>query len=97
MAVVSSSLPIIIMQIVIKNRWDSSEVFNGYRRGAWDNPAKECLTKKPIQQAMQGVESSDWLSDNFGIRFRYNAIGDVSAKNIVSPEQSFGITEGFHL
>ena len=45
-------------------------------------------------QAMQGVESSDWLSDNFGIRFRYNAIGDVSAKNIVSPEQSFGITEG---
>ena len=45
-------------------------------------------------QAMQGVESSDWLSDNFGIRFRYNAIGDVAAKNIVSPEQSFGITEG---
>ena len=45
-------------------------------------------------QAMQGVESSDWLSDNFGIRFRYNALGDVSAKTIVSPEQSFGITKG---
>ena len=77
-----------------KNRWDSSEVFNGYRRGAWDNPAKGMSNEEANSQAMQGVESSDWLSDNFGIRFRYNAIGDVSAKNIVSPEQSFGITEG---
>ena len=77
-----------------KNRWDSSEVFNGYRRGAWDNPAKGMSNDEANSQAMQGVESSDWLSDNFGIRFRYNAIGDVSAKNIVSPEQSFGITEG---
>lgn len=77
-----------------KNRWDSSEVFNGYRRGAWDNPAKGMSNEETNSQAMQGVESSDWLSDNFGIRFRYNAIGDVSAKNIVSPAQSFGITEG---
>ncbi|MDD1371127.1 DNA-binding protein, partial [Bacillus sp. MHSD17] len=77
-----------------KNRWDSSEVFNGYRRGAWDNPAKGMSNEEANSQAMQGVESSDWLSDNFGIRFRYNAIGDVSAKTIVSPEQSFGITKG---
>ncbi|EJR02069.1 hypothetical protein [Bacillus cereus] len=77
-----------------KNRWDSSEVFNGYRRGAWDNPAKGMSSDEVNSQAMQGVESSDWLSDNFGIRFRYNALGDVSAKNIVSPAQSFGITTG---
>ena len=77
-----------------KNRWDSSEVFNGYRRGAWDNPAKGMSNEEANSQAMQGVESSDWLSDNFGIRFRYNALGDVSAKTIVSPEQSFGITKG---
>lgn len=77
-----------------KNRWDSSEVFNGYRRGAWDNPAKGMSNEETNSQAMQGVESSDWLSDNFGIRFRYNALGDVSAKTIVSPEQSFGITKG---
>lgn len=77
-----------------KNRWDSSEVFNGYRRGAWDNPAKGMSNEETTSQAMQGVESSDWLSDNFGIRFRYNALGDVSAKNIVSPAQSFGITTG---
>ena len=48
-------------------------------------------------QAMQGVESSDWLSDNFGIRFRYNALGDVSAKTIVSPEQSFELQKVFRL
>lgn len=77
-----------------KNRWDSSEVFNGYRRGAWDNPAKGMSSEEANSPAMQGVESSDWLSQNFGIRFRYNALGDVSAKNIVSPEQSFGITKG---
>lgn len=77
-----------------KNRWDSSEVFNGYRRGAWDNPAKGMPNEEANSPAMQGVESSDWLSQNFGIRFRYNALGDVSAKNIVSPEQSFGITKG---
>ncbi|MEC5239240.1 DNA-binding protein [Bacillus mycoides] len=77
-----------------KNRWDSSEVFNGYRRGAWDNPAKGMSNEETTSQAMQGVESSDWLSNNFGIRFRYNALGDVSAKNIVSPAQSFGITTG---
>ena len=48
-----------------KNRWDSSEVFNGYRRGAWDNPAKGMSNEEANSQAMQGVESSDWLSDNF--------------------------------
>lgn len=77
-----------------KNRWDSSEVFNGYRRGAWDNPVKGMSSEEASSQAMQGVESSDWLADNFGVRFRYNAIGDVSTNEVVAPDQSFGITTG---
>jgi hypothetical protein len=77
-----------------KNRWDSSEVFNGYRRGAWDNPAKGMSIEEASSQAMQGVESSDWLANNFGVRFRYNAIGDVSTNKIETPDQSFGITTG---
>lgn len=43
---------------------------------------------------MQGVKSSDWLSTNFGVRFRYNALGDLNTSNIVSSKESFGITEG---
>ncbi|GIN85977.1 hypothetical protein J6TS2_23630 [Heyndrickxia sporothermodurans] len=77
-----------------KNRWDASEVFNGYRRGAYENPAKGMTTEEANSTAMQQVESSDWLADNFGVRFRYNALGDINANDIVSPEQSFGITQG---
>ena len=77
-----------------KNRWDASEVFNGYRRGAYSNPAKGMGTEEASSAAMQGVAGSDWLSSNFGIRFRYNAIGDVTANDIVAPSQAFGITTG---
>ncbi|WML50491.1 Ig domain protein group 2 domain protein [Neobacillus sp. PS3-34] len=77
-----------------KNRWDASEVFNGYRRGAYSNPAKGMGTEEASSAAMQGVTGSDWLSANFGIRFRYNAIGDVTANDIVAPSQAFGITTG---
>ncbi|MDX8360325.1 MULTISPECIES: lamin tail domain-containing protein [Bacillaceae] len=77
-----------------KNRWDSSEIFNGYRRGAWNDPTKGMSTEERNSTAMTDVTSSDWLSENFGIRFRYNAIGDVTANQIVTPDQSFGITEG---
>lgn len=77
-----------------KNRWDASEVFNGYRRGAFDNPAKGMTAEEANSAAMQGVESSDWLSDHFGVRFRYNAVGDVNATTIVSPNETFGITSG---
>lgn len=77
-----------------KNRWDGSESINGYRRGAWTNPAKGMSTEEASSDAMQNVASSDWLADNFGIRFRYNALGDINATNIVAPNQAFGITEG---
>jgi hypothetical protein len=77
-----------------KNRWDASEVMNGYRRGAYSNPAKGMSAAEAASPAMQGVVSSDWLADNFGLRFRYNAIGDVNATDIVEPSQAFGITSG---
>ncbi|WIV21059.1 chitinase N-terminal domain-containing protein [Paenibacillus polygoni] len=77
-----------------KNRWDGSESINGYRRGAYTDPAKGMSTEEKNSAAMQGVVSSDWLADNFGVRFRYNALGDITANNIVAPSQSFGITEG---
>ncbi|WP_245855752.1 lamin tail domain-containing protein [Paenibacillus rigui] len=77
-----------------KNRWDASEVFNGYRRGAWSNPAQGMSTEEAASAAMQGVASSDWLGSNFGVLFRYNALGDITANNIVAPGQAFNITSG---
>lgn len=77
-----------------KNRWDGSEAINGYRRGAWEDPAKGMSTEERNSAAMQGVENRDWLGQNFGVRFRYNALGDINATHIVAPEQAFGITEG---
>ncbi|UQZ36924.1 endonuclease [Paenibacillus sp. PK3_47] len=77
-----------------KNRWDGNEAFNGFRRGAWDNPAKGMSAEEAASDAMQGVVSSDWLADEFGVRFRYNALGNINATNIVAPDQAFGITTG---
>ncbi|WP_261808135.1 OmpL47-type beta-barrel domain-containing protein [Paenibacillus sp. N3.4] len=77
-----------------KNRWDGSEVFNGYRRGAWTNPAKGMSAEESASYAMQDVASSDWLAKQFGLRFRYNALGDIMANQIVPPNQTFGITTG---
>ncbi|UUZ85388.1 hypothetical protein LJK88_18650 [Paenibacillus sp. P26] len=77
-----------------KNRWDASEVMNGYRRGAWEDPAKGMSAEERASATMQGVASSDWLATNFGVRFRYNALGDINTSDIVSPDQAFGITSG---
>lgn len=77
-----------------KNRWDGSEAINGYRRGAWEDPTKGMSTEEKNSAAMQGVVSSDWLGENFGVRFRYNALGDITANNIVAADQAFGITAG---
>ncbi|GAA3413603.1 OmpL47-type beta-barrel domain-containing protein [Paenibacillus hodogayensis] len=77
-----------------KNRWDGSEVFNGYRRGAWSDPAKGMSAEEKSSEAMLDVVSSDWLATHFGVRFRYNALGDINANQIVRPDQALGITEG---
>lgn len=76
------------------NRWDSSEVMNGYRRGAYNNPTKGMATAEVASGAMQGVTSTDWLGQNFGVRFRYNALGDFTKTDTVKYDQSFGITAG---
>ncbi|WP_019423919.1 hypothetical protein [Paenibacillus sp. OSY-SE] len=76
-----------------KNRWDASEVFNGYRRGAWQDPTAGMSAEERQSAAMQNVSSSDWLADNFGIRIRYNALGDINSDYIVPSPQAFGITE----
>ncbi|GIP29771.1 hypothetical protein J23TS9_49010 [Paenibacillus sp. J23TS9] len=76
------------------NRWDSSEVMNGYRRGAFGDPAKGMSTAEAASGAMQGVTSTDWLGQNFGVRFRYNSVGDVTKTDAVKYDQTFGITAG---
>ncbi|MFP7493098.1 endonuclease [Terribacillus saccharophilus] len=77
------------------DRWDSGEIFNGYRRGAFEDPTKGMSADEANSDRMQGVESSDWLGENFGIRFRFNATGNIeSGQTIVEPADSFGITEG---
>lgn len=77
------------------NRWDGNESFNGYRRGAWNDPTKGMNAGEKASAAMQDVQSSDWLGQNFGIRFRYNALGDITTPSIVEkPAQAFGITKG---
>lgn len=78
-----------------KNRIDSSEAFNGYRRGAYQDMTKDMTTEEKNSDAMKDVKSSDWLSDTFGIRFRYNALDNINNKTqewII--EDAFGITEG---
>lgn len=75
-----------------KNRWDASEVFNGYRRGAFGNPTKGMGSEEAACPLMQGVTSTDWLGSNFGVRFRYNALGDITANGVVAPDQAFNIT-----
>ncbi|WP_176463636.1 DNA-binding protein [Shouchella lehensis] len=74
------------------NRWDSNEIMNGWRRGAYEEPTKG-MSAGEIE-AMEGVTSSDWLSDEFGVRFRFNAIDNTAGDIIVPVEESFGITEG---
>lgn len=75
-----------------KNRWDAGEVFNGYRRGAYADPTSGMSAEEAASDAMTGVASSDWLAENFGVRFRYNALGDITANGIISPSQCFNIT-----
>ncbi|SFC60237.1 DUF6359 domain-containing protein [Pseudoalteromonas denitrificans] len=74
------------------NTWDATEVFNGYNRsdlekynlggqyGDWRNP----------KDAYSG-----WLVENFGIRFRFNAIDyKAGISGIKSPSETEGITQG---
>lgn len=75
-----------------KNTWDSTEVFNGYNRStdAAYNMGGEYGDMTNPQDQNKG-----WLSENFGVRFRFNAIdckGGVSG--VRSTLESEGITQG---
>lgn len=77
------------------NRWDSTEIFNGYRRGAFGDPTKGMSAEEASSGAMQDVTSTDWLGTHFGVRFRYNALDTIeSGQMVVPPSDSFGITDG---
>ncbi|OPF88669.1 hypothetical protein BW731_11085 [Vagococcus martis] len=77
-----------------KNRIDSSEAFNGYRRGAYHDMTKDMSAEEKNSDAMKDVKSSDWLSDTFGIRFRYNALDNIdNNKQEWIIEEAFGITK----
>ncbi|KRL62948.1 SLAP domain-containing protein [Lactobacillus psittaci] len=77
-----------------KNRWDASEVFNGFRRGAFSNPAKGMSEDEKNSAAMQGVESRDWLAMTFGVRFRYNALDNIPDFKSEIMTDAFGILNG---
>ncbi|MBO0444025.1 WxL domain-containing protein [Vagococcus fluvialis] len=77
-----------------KNRIDASEAFNGYRRGAFEDMTKDMSTEEKNSEAMQGVESSDWLSETFGVRFRYNGLDNISDSSKWILHDAFGILEG---
>ncbi|MCG7419517.1 DNA-binding protein [Macrococcoides goetzii] len=74
------------------NRFDASEIFNGYRRGAFHNITKGMSQDEINADRMQDVISSDFLSETFGVRFRYNALDDVvlSAKD---EDNAFGLLD----
>ncbi|KAA1042392.1 DNA-binding protein [Macrococcus equipercicus] len=73
------------------NRFDASEVLNGYRRGAYEDPAKGMTDGERHSAMMSGVSSSDFLSETFGVRFRYNAIDNVT---MTTMKDVFNITDG---
>ncbi len=77
-----------------KNRIDASEAFNGYRRGAFENMTKDMSTEEKNSEAMQGVESSDWLSETFGVSFRYNGLDNINDSSKWILHDAFGILEG---
>ncbi|GEP85531.1 putative nucleic acid binding OB-fold tRNA /helicase-type [Staphylococcus piscifermentans] len=74
------------------NRIDSSEAMNGYRRGAYKDMTKDMDAGERNSKAMQDVQSSDWLAQNFGVRFRYNALNDLSTSNMLKGKEGLGIT-----
>lgn len=74
------------------NTWDSTEVYNGYNRSTSTsyNMGGEYGDLRNPQNANTG-----WLAENFGIRFRFNAINwTAGLSGIKSSADSEGITAG---
>lgn len=75
------------------NRFDASEIFNGYRRGAYKDITKDMSPDEKQSNRMQNVKSSDYLNDTFGVRFRYNALDDV-VLSAQDEDNVFGLLDG---
>lgn len=74
------------------NTWDSTETFNGYNRSINDqyNMGAPYGDMRNPRDAKKG-----WLSEYFGLRFRFNAIDLKSGASDIRPvKESEGITEG---
>ncbi len=73
------------------NTWDATEVFNGYNRStlAKYNYAGE------YGDLRNPGNSEGWLAQNFGIRFRFNAVDYLAGvSDVTAPVHSEGITQG---
>ncbi|ERI90052.1 bacterial group 2 Ig-like protein [Clostridiales bacterium oral taxon 876 str. F0540] len=74
------------------NTWDGTEVYNGYNRydGNQYNIGGVYGDMRNPKDASKG-----WLSENFGLRFRFNAIDFKSGATGVKPEsETEGLTKG---
>ncbi|OFJ79831.1 DNA-binding protein [Staphylococcus sp. HMSC056G08] len=75
------------------NRIDSSEAMNGYRRGAYSDMTKGMTDGERKSKAMQDVQSTDWLAQTFGVRFRYNALNNLTTSHMLQGKEGLGITD----
>lgn len=74
------------------NTWDSTEIYNGYNRST-----NMKYNMGGIYGDMRNPQdaSKGWLSENFGLRFRFNAIDcKAGVSGIKSTSYSEGITSG---
>jgi uncharacterized protein YdeI (BOF family) len=72
------------------NTWDATEVFNGYNRSSL---AKYNYSGEYGDLRNPG-NSEGWLAQNFGIRFRFNALDyKAGISGVSSPLSSEGITQ----
>lgn len=73
------------------NSWDATEVFNGYNRATahqFDLGGLYGDMRNP------GDASTGWLAENFGLRFRFNAIDCLAgASDVVPPTDSEQLTK----
>jgi hypothetical protein len=75
-----------------KNTWDSTEVYDGYNRS---NNSSYNIGGSYGDLRNPGDATKGWLAENFGVRFRFNAIDLKSGfSGIKSASESESITSG---
>lgn len=72
--------------------WDATEVFNGYNRSAGD---EFDIGGDYGDLRNPGDAGAGWLAENFGVRFRFNAIDcKTGVSDVVDPNGVEGVTQG---